>query len=720
MPSVLEPLEEFAAKVMNNPKVMMAKLLLTVLTTYLDIFTDVSVIMEQWVAGNTVWVALLILFLVLYPILSAGYYAFLTFKGCYNTVKEGVCRSLAALLMLDPLIASVSAFRRGSWNASALKKTTVVDGMMTALPVHYLKLLEALFESLPSGMLQSYIALVSPGPITSSLALSLVMGWISVATAIALFRLGDHKYGRFGFLIRRWPLVSLVLMGLLSLGEIAIRIGTVAVFAAAYKGVVFLYFLLSGCVMFLLLSRMRRRKAVQQGSWFQDAVASMVNLVVLYQPLMASAGAAPSTPKTTSSDTVVPVPAPELSPESRATAHSPAVPAGAGADEAKSESKLAPDDAIVHIGVGQSSKAAQQTRLQLLKQEAQRRRLLFAVFASCCAAMAVVSFFPPASLLSGGWASLGPLVPGNVTMGLGQYSNSSRCEVLTSGRERCPFHVGVAVSYWLAFTVMVLSFCVLEMYLMRPTDERRQLSDLLADDEDPQAVLDLLAASSDVEALCKAKSDLGLLPLHELASCKGMSEEVMGAVLQANPGAIQQLSEEGDSPLHLSLRRRNVALTTAMLGLGGGEPTEGDRDRQKAVQGAVRLEDYVSLILVWWWRGGGRVLHAIPCGIAGRMSSRQRAKGKGCVFVCCAHAVTLFPSPTPNPSFCVAELQTGNVPLLLAGLMLFDTSLVECLRRAYPAAEHQGNDVRNSFLRPLSGDPLISTRAFRRVSHTRI
>jgi hypothetical protein len=132
---------------------------------------------------------------------------------------------------------------------------------------------------------------------------------------------------------------------------------------------------------------------------------------------------------------------------------------------------------------------------------------IFSIFTIQAFAMGILAFFPPDALLKN-WSEHETMVPGNITMGLGWFrSNSSRCEVISfGGRQRCPFLDFVFYIWLVQIVTMVLSGLVLHFYIMRPSNERRELSGHLR-----KGCFENLKPfeSSRLPDLCKMKNEVG-------------------------------------------------------------------------------------------------------------------------------------------------------------------------------------------------------------------
>jgi len=524
---------------------MRTQLVSTVILTYFDIGSDISVILEQS-AANTVWTSLLVLFLVLHPTLTCCYYLYLVHKGVLDC-KTGMLKAFTALFMLDPLLATYKALKRGNFTNAMMRKTDYKNGLMTSLPLHYLKLAEALFENLPSLMLQLYIALVSHTPTSGALSFSLAIGWLSLTSSVFMFRLGDDEYGRIGFLIRRKPILALVSLALFCLSETVIRVGSVAIFAAAYKSYIAVYFLGLLFTFFLLVRALRRftDPAFLRRSGL-DSLFSFLNLVILFQPEIKEGGAKAS--KAAGGGIV------------GGAAVSP-VAGDAGVEEEKSREKSSHVVEVAEVAVKyrMSRDDTQAGELGRRRTERKQRLGLFCLYSVAALSMALLAFYPPDALLRS-WPARGSQgVPGNITLGVGWYNNMSKCEVLPSSRQRCPFPQWVLLGYLTLFSVMVVTFVALESFFMRPSTARSDLSNDLVNLEA------LKEALRKRPGLCEAKNELGMLPLHELATMEVCPMDCVAEVLKHNPDAVKELTDTGDTVLHLCLKSGNHGLAEGLL-----------------------------------------------------------------------------------------------------------------------------------------------------------
>ena len=484
MDSLLNTVNNFMA----HPAVMRTQLFSTVVLHYFDIISDVGVIVEQSVA-NPVWTYLLLLFLVLHPILTCSYYMFLVWKRILD-VKTGLMKACLALFMLDPLVATYKAWKRGNFTNKMMQKTDYKNGFMTSLPLHYLKLAETLFENLPSLILQLYIALVSHTQPSLALSLSLAIGWLSLTSSVFSFRLGDDDYGRIGFLIRRKPILALLSLGFFCLSETAVRVGSVAIFAAAYKSYVAVFFLGLLFTFFLMVSALRRftDPAFLRPSGL-DSLFSFLNLVILFQPEI--------------KEVIL------FQPEIKEGGAKESKAAGGGVVGGAAVSPVAfeagvEEEKTSHV-VEEYRRPRNDTQAGELgrrRTEQKQRLVLFCLYSVAALSMALLAFYPPDALLRS-WPARGSQgVPGDITLGVGWYNNMSKCEVLPSSRQRCPFPQWVLLGYLTLFSVMVVTFVALESFFMRPSTARTDLSNEL---EKIEALKEALRKRP---GLCEAKNEV--------------------------------------------------------------------------------------------------------------------------------------------------------------------------------------------------------------------
>ena len=184
---------------MSRRPVIVSRLLVGVLLAYFDIGSDVAVIVELYAANNSAWASLLVVFITIHPLLTAGYYSYLyKYKNLINS--NVFCWKLfKSLFMLEPMFAVISAVKRSHFS---LKDSEHKDGSMISISILYLKLVEAVFESIPSAALQLYIVLVSHASPSFAITVSLLVACLALSSALFQFRVSDEKYGRMGFLIR--------------------------------------------------------------------------------------------------------------------------------------------------------------------------------------------------------------------------------------------------------------------------------------------------------------------------------------------------------------------------------------------------------------------------------------------------------------------------------------------------------------------------------------
>lgn len=110
-----------------------------------------------------------------------------------------------------------------------------------------------------------------------------MLSWWSLSLSLYVLRLHDVHFGRFGVFMQRSNKSRLLLL-VFCISESAVRVGSVSIFTAAYKGYVFVFLFIHFVLVALILFFSR-----PGGLVLEDVFPLLANCVVLLQPEMRTA-----------------------------------------------------------------------------------------------------------------------------------------------------------------------------------------------------------------------------------------------------------------------------------------------------------------------------------------------------------------------------------------------------------------------------------------------